>query len=52
MTLDEYIAALERVKEMHARTGEAIGWILGNLKGDAFTLNKVKKMLKMQLRNN
>lgn len=52
MTLEEYIAALERVKEMHARTGDAIGWILGNLKGDAFTLNKVKKMPQTQLRNN
>lgn len=51
MKIEEYIAALERVKEMHARTGEALGWILGNLKGDVFTLNKVKKMHKKQLRN-
>ncbi|MDE7454799.1 MAG: hypothetical protein K2M64_03110 [Clostridia bacterium] len=50
MTLDEYIVAIERVKEMHAKTGEVLGWILGNLKGDAVTLNKVKKMPRQQLR--
>lgn len=50
MTIEEYITAIERVKEMHAKTGEAIGWILGNLKGDLFNLNKVKKIPRTQLR--
>ena len=43
MELEEYITAVEQVKEMHAKVGEALGWILGNLKGDSFNLNKVKK---------
>lgn len=41
MTKEEYIAALEKIKEMHAKVGDAIGWLLGQSKGDYF---KAKKM--------
>lgn len=49
MTIEEYIKALERVKAMHVSTGEAISWIMGQLKGDLF---KAKKMPQTQLRYN
>jgi len=41
MKTEEYINALERIKAMQRRTEDAIAWLLGVLKGDAY---KAKKM--------
>ncbi|MCM1534229.1 MAG: hypothetical protein NC099_06225 [Corallococcus sp.] len=46
MTQEEYISALEHIKEMHAKVGDALGWLLGNLKGD---LNKLKKIPRLHV---
>ncbi len=47
MEIQDYIAALETVKEMHTQIGYALSTLLGAFKAE---LNKVKKMLKTQLR--
>lgn len=41
MKTEDYIDAMEKIKEMHTQTGYALSMLLGALKGE---LNKVKKM--------
>ena len=41
MKTEDYIEAMEKIKEMHTQTGYALSMLLGALKGE---LNKVKKM--------
>ncbi len=43
MKIEEYINAIEQIKEMQEQTSKAIAFVLGALKGDFF---KAKKMLR------
>ena len=46
MKIEEYINALEKIKEMQEQTNNAIAFVLGTLKGEFF---KAKKILRQTM---